>query len=142
MSCDDFVAAEHIRPFQQSGKFHCAVAVDAGIRRLAAQIALHELPDHLFAELLREVEHIMPHTEPEGDRTGILRVIERAAGLVGHGGIGIVKELHRAADALVSRLLRQKSGHAGIDAAAHRNQCTHHVEQQCGSSDSRNCSGS
>ena len=63
--------------------------------------------------MFRVIEYIMEHTEPERDRTCVLRVIERTTSLVRrYGGIGILKELHRAADAFISRLLCQISGDA------------------------------
>ena len=77
----DAVAAEDERPFHELFKLHIAVAVYAGVWRQAMSVGLGEASYDLFVEGLREVEHIIPDTQPAGDGSRILDVLESAAGV-------------------------------------------------------------
>ena len=122
----DVVAPENARAVEEFFELHIPVTVDAGVRRDAALIGADKLVDDLLAEVVREVENIIGHTEAVRHGARILHVVERTAGVRrGNPGVLIVIELHRTADTLVPRLYEKFGGDGGIHPAAHRDKNLH-----------------
>ena len=100
----DGLRAETVGRFEQGAELHRRVAEDAGIGRLAAQIALTERRADLFLELRADVEDL--ERELEKGR--------RLHGVPPRVFVGVVEI--EAAD-LPARAAQQRGGHGGIDAA-------------------------
>ena len=96
------VGAEIPRGLEQIGEFHVLVAGDAGNRRLACDIGARERLDHLLAEALLVVEHVVRNAEPGGDVARVVDVLAGAAGALAMGRRAVVVELHRHADDVVA----------------------------------------
>ena len=118
MSGHERITAELRGTFQQLRKFQMPVAFDAGVRRPAAEIAVHKAADDLFSEQLRQVKHT--ERNPEALRDGA-----RVRGIVRQTAFAV--QPHRAADAGIPRLHGQIGCHTGIHAAAHGDQCFFHI---------------
>ena len=64
---------------QQRPELNLLVAAQAGIRRLAAGVGIHEVRNDLFFEFLRKVPHIKGNAQLIADATGVGRILQRAA---------------------------------------------------------------
>ena len=113
------VGAEFARGDQQVVELDRHVAVDAGHRRLAGDVAFGEAVDHRFLEAALVVEHVMRNADALGDAARVVDVLARAAGALAVGGGAMVVELQRDADHVIAFGLEQRGGHRGIDAAGH-----------------------
>ena len=91
-----------------------AIALDARHGRLAGGIACGEIVDHLFAEAILIVEHIMRNADPLGDIARIMDVLAGAAGALAMGGRAMIVELQGDADDVVAFRLQQRGGDRGI----------------------------
>ena len=81
---------------------------------------------HLFPEVLRKIEHIIPHTQLVRHAPRVRRVVKRAAGVsLGYSCVTVIVQLHGAADALVPGVPEKLRGDAGINAAAHCREYSH-----------------
>ena len=99
----DLVAPQHIRAVKQLVELHIAVAVDAGVWRAPRKIACNKLVDDLLAKVVREVEDKIVHAEAVRHAARVLHIVKRAAGVRAvNARIGVVVELHRAADAEIT----------------------------------------
>ena len=96
-----------------------AVALDAGDRRLAGQIALGETVDHRFPEAVLVIEDVVRDAERLGDPARIVNVLARAAGTLAMDRRPMVVELQRDPDDIVALLAEQACHHGGIYAAGH-----------------------
>ena len=103
----DGLRAETVGRLEQGAELYRRVAEDAGIGRLAAQIALTERRADLFLELRADVEDL--ERELEKGR--------RLHGVPPRVFVGVVEI--EAAD-LPARAAQQRGGHGGIDAAGKR----------------------
>ena len=106
-------------PCQQVAELDRLVAVDAGHRRLAVDVALGEPVDHRFLEPAFVVEHVMRNADALGDAARVVDVLAGAAGALAMGRRAVVVELQRDADDVIALGLEQRGGHRGIDAAGH-----------------------
>ena len=113
------LGAEVARGGEQVAELDRHVAVDAGHRRLAVNVALGETVDHRFLEAALIVEHVMRNADALGDRARVVDVLTRAAGALAVGGGAVVVKLQRDADHVIALGLQQRRGHRGIDAAGH-----------------------
>jgi hypothetical protein len=119
------LAAETLRQFQQVVELHGLVAADAGDRRLAAGVAIGEIPHHGVAEACLAVQHVMRDVEQVGHAPGIMDVLAGAAGaLAAHGG-AVVVELQGGADHLMPLGLKQPGDDAAVHAAGHGDKNPH-----------------
>ena len=123
----DGIAAHEGRPVIETPEFQIAVAVNTGIGRPALLIGIGKSVHYLAAELIREVEHIVRHIQLAGHAAGILHIVQRAAGAAaGEADVLVAVEGHGGAGAVPALPLHEVSGDAGINAAAHCNQCFFH----------------
>ncbi len=114
------LGAELARGVEQVVELDRHVAVDAGHRRLARDVALGEAVDHRLLEAALVVEHVMRNADPVGDRARVVDVLAGAAGALAVGRRAVVVELQRDADHVVALGLEQRRRHRRIDAARHR----------------------
>jgi hypothetical protein len=99
------VGAELPGGLEEVAELDRAVALDAGDRRLAGEVALGEAVDHRLAEALLVVEHVMGNADGLRHAAGVVDVLAGAAGaLAVHGG-AVVVELERDADDVVALAL-------------------------------------
>ena len=87
------LGAELARGVEQIVELDRHVAVDAGHRRLAGDVALGEAVDHRFLEAALVVEHVMRNADALGDRAGVVDVLAGAAGALAVGRGAMVVEL-------------------------------------------------
>ncbi len=104
---------------EQVAELDRLVALDAGHRRLAGDIALGEAVDHRFLEAVLIVEHVMRDADALGDIAGVVDILAGAAGALAMGRRAMVVELQRDADDVIALGLQQRSRRRGIDAARH-----------------------
>ena len=104
---------------QKIAELDRAVALDAGDRRLAGQIALGETVDHRFPEAVLVIEDVVRDAERLGDPARIVNVLARAAGTLAMDRRPMVVELQRDPDDIVALLAEQACHHGGIYAAGH-----------------------
>ena len=78
---------------KRSANLISLVAGDAGDRRLALRITAGEAVDHLLAEALFVIEHIMRDVELRRDAAGIVNVLAGAAGALAVLRIAVIVEL-------------------------------------------------
>ena len=95
------------------------VAVDAGHRRLAQDVALGEAVDHRLLESAFVVEDVMRNADPVGDVAGVVDVLPGAAGALAVRRRPMVVKLQRHADDVIALLLQKRGGHRRVDAAGH-----------------------
>ena len=101
------VGAEVPGGLQEVAELDRAVALDAGDRRLAGDVALGEAGDHLLAEAALVVEHVMRDADRLRDAAGIVDVLAGAAGALAVRRGAVVVELQRDADDIVALALQQ-----------------------------------
>ena len=104
---------------EQVAELHGAIALDAGDRRLAGEIALGEALDHRVAEAALIVEHVMRNADRLGDAAGVVDILAGAAGAGAVHGFAMVVELQGDADDVIALALQQRRHHRGVDAARH-----------------------
>ncbi len=93
---------------EQILELHRAVALDAGDRRLAGEIALGEALDHGVAEAVLVVEDVMGNADLLGDAARVMDVLPGAAGPGAVDGGAMVIELQRHADDVIALALEQR----------------------------------
>ena len=104
-------------------KLEIPVAVDAGIRRPSALIGTDKPLDDLLIKGIHEIKPIVRHVQTICHIARIPDIVLTAAGrMLVLSDSFIVVQTHRCAHAVISLLAQQIGGHAGIDAAAHRDQ--------------------
>ena len=101
-----------------------AVALDAGHRSLARQVALGEAVDHRLPETGLVIEDVVRDAERVGHPARVVNVLAGAAGSLAMGRGAVVVELERDAHDLVALLREKGRHHGGVDAARHRD---HHA---------------
>ena len=103
-------------------KFQMPVAVDAGIGGCAAFVAADEFGNDFFFEIRLGIEYIEGETQPVGNTSCILCIIQAAAGgFLTIGKNGIVEKFHHGAHAGVTLVHRQIGSHGTVHTAAHGN---------------------
>ena len=127
VSGDDEFAVERIRLAEELLELEIPVAIDAGVRRAAVLIGLHEgVHDGLF-ELRLEVHDVVRDVHLETDQNGIRHIVVGAAGLVRpHLGVFVVEEAHGDTDTVIARALHEKRRGGRVHSPAHRNQRSAH----------------
>ena len=100
-------------------ELHGLVAADAGNGRLAAQVGVGEILDHLLAEAAFIVEHVVGDAHGVGGRARIMDVLAGAAGALLLDGLAVVVELQGDAHHLIAGPSQEGGGHGGVDAARH-----------------------
>src|SRR4029078_10830964 len=98
---------------------HPGVAGGAWDRGLAAQVGRDEWAHDVPAELLFEIQHVVPDAERPRDATRVREIVQRAAAAGPPRLAGVIPELHREADHLVSLVAQKEPGDRGIDAPGH-----------------------
>ncbi len=119
MPCRQHVGAEILGRLEEIRELDLLVAGDAGDRRLAGNVALGEWLDHLFAEALLVIEHVMGNAEPRGDVARVVDVLTGAAGAFAMRRRAVVVELQRHADDIVALGGQKRRDDRGIDPARH-----------------------
>ena len=109
-------------------KLEIPVAVNTGIRRPSALIGTDKPADDLFIKGIHKIKHIVRHVQTIRHIARIPDIVLTAADrmLVLTDGF-IVIQTHRRTHAVIALLAQEIGGHAGIHAAAHRNQYTAHT---------------
>ena len=104
MSGGNKLRAEAVRLPDQHRKFHAGIAEDAGIRRLAAEVAVRKRAADLFLQRFMHVQHRKLHAHALGgdDR-------------LPPGLFACIVEVHPVY--LKARLLQQHGGHGGVHPA-------------------------
>ena len=113
------VGVEVARGGQQVAELDRAVALDAGDRRLAGEVALGEPVDHRIAESVLVVEDVVRDAEAFGDTPGVVDVLAGAAGALAVRRRAVIVKLQGDADDVVALALQQPGHDRGIDAAGH-----------------------
>jgi hypothetical protein len=102
------------RAIEQGGELQVAVAVRTRNRRPAGDVLADEVGDHCVIELRFEVEDVVGNADRRGDAPGIVQVVDGAARAVRSSGIGgaagVVVQLHRHSDHVVTLLGQQRRG--------------------------------
>ncbi len=111
--------AEIMGGLQQIAEFDGLIAADAGDRRLAAQVAVGEIVDHLGLEAAFVIEHVMGNMEAVGDPAGVGDVLAGAAGALFLDRRAMVIKLQGDADHIEALLGEQRRGDGRIDAPRH-----------------------
>ena len=66
MARGDELAIERIGPFEQGAPFYMRIAEHAGVGRAPGHVLLHEIVNHVVAELFSDVHDKMVETELDG----------------------------------------------------------------------------
>src|SRR5262245_16831216 len=111
-------------------EFELAVTGDAWNRRSPRKIVFDEGPDNSTFKLVLEIDHVERKTQPFGDSTSIVYIVERAATrgrrfAVSAQPAALIPQLHRETDDIVALILQNCGGYRAIDASAHCN-CSQH----------------
>ena len=105
----------HDLDFEQYPDQHCTKEAEI-LREKGVDEAVYDAG----GKFVLEVENIKREAQTAGNAPGVLRVVERAAGMtLGDARVLVVIELHHAADAVVARVGQKLCRHAGIHAAGH-----------------------
>ncbi len=104
---------------QQVAELHGLIAADAGDRRLAAQIGVGELLDHLFLEAAFIVEDVVRDADGVSRGAGVVDILARAAGALLLDRGAMVVELQGHADHIIAGAGQESGGHRGVHAAGH-----------------------
>ncbi len=116
----DLVHPHQSGALQQPAELDVPVAVDAGVRRLAAAVSLREARDHVAPELPAEIEHVVLDAEAGGDAARVLHVRQRAAGAFPfQPGLLVAEKPQRRARDLVPLLQQQQGRDGAVHPAAH-----------------------
>ena len=111
--------AQFARGAEQVLELDRHVAVDAGHRRLARDVALGEAVDHRLLEAAFVVEHVVRNADPVGHRAGVVDVLAGAAGALAVRRRPVVVKLERDADDVIALGLQKRGRHRRVDAAGH-----------------------
>ena len=114
--CDVVAGRQHLgakllRRTEQIVKLDRHIAVDAGHRRLAIDVALREAVDDRFPEAPLIVEHVVRNADAFGDGAGVVNVLTGAAGTLAMRRRAVVVKLQRDADDVITFRLQQRSRH-------------------------------
>ena len=90
--------AEVLRGPEEIAELDRLVAVDAGDRRLAGDIALGETIDHLLLEAALVIEDVVGDADCARDHAGVVNVLARATGALAMGGGAVIVKLKRHSD--------------------------------------------
>ena len=89
-------------------------------------MAVNKLVYYLLFKVIGKIKNIIRNSQLVCYPFGIQDIFKRAAGMrAGDSGIFVMIQFHSAAYAVKSPVLYKLSGDAGINAAAHCNQCFH-----------------
>src|ERR1700688_348158 len=113
------LGAELARECQEIAELDPRVAIDAGDRRLAREIARGEGIHHLAPKAALVVEHVIRDGETLGDTAGIVDVLARTAGAFAPRRGPVVVKLERYADHVVALGLEEGSHGRAVDPARH-----------------------
>ena len=119
MAGREHVGSEFPSGLQEVAELDRAIALDAGDRRLAREIAVGEAIDHRLSEAGLVVEHVMRNADRLGHAARVVDVLAGAARALAVHRRAMVVELERDADDVVALPLQQGGDHGGIDAAGH-----------------------
>ena len=124
---------QRVCPLIQLFKLQKAVAVDARVRRAAGHVTADERIDHAFLKGIREVEDVIRHPKAAGNASGILHIVQRAAGffrLFRQKAAAV--QFHGTADADISFFFQQQGSDTAVHPAAHGNQNPFHTNLASG----------
>ena len=124
MSRHHIVHLQFFCPLQQFFEFHIAIALNARIWGLSRLITGGKSIHDLCTEILFIIKHIKRHSQTERDTSRILRIFQRAAGLMRRNtGIFVFIELHHGAHTVKALFLHHPCCYRAVHSAAHGNQC-------------------
>jgi hypothetical protein len=115
----DVVEAERLGAGHQGAELDLAVALQAGVRRVALSVFAYEVLDHELPELAPVVEDIVGNAELGADATSALGHLLRAAQTLFESLVIAIPKVHRDASDLVAGLVQQRRRERAVDAAAH-----------------------
>src|SRR5262245_44822483 len=95
------------------------IAVDAGHRRFAVNVALGEAVDHGLLEAAFVVEHVMRNADAFRNAARVIDVLTGAAGPLAVGRGAMIVELQGDPDDVIALRLEQGGRDRGIDATGH-----------------------
>src|SRR5262249_4391813 len=121
-------ASHRPRSLPEGRELHLAVAGRARNGSLHRQVGGDEGRDDALAELLLEVQDVVRNFERPGGGPGVGEVFGGAAAAGPPGLPGVIPELHREPDDLVSLLLQEQGGDRGIDSSGHSDRDAHGKE--------------
>ena len=122
------VPLQLVHPLKQFAKLQVTVTVDTWIGRTAVSVGFDKAVDNCAVKMLTEIKHIKRHIQLIRHCPGILRIVQRTAGLCPlNAQIFILIQLQHHTDTVRSRLLRQKSRHRTVHASTHRNNRLFHT---------------
>ena len=97
------------------------IAFDTGIGCSSRTIRRDKRINHTRGKILREVEHVIRHTEVICHPPRVLHIVQGTARVSGgNAGILVPIQLHGTSDTLVSRVTEQLRRHGRIHTAGHR----------------------
>lgn len=120
MAGGEAICAKVFGESEKVTEFDGAIAFHTGDRRLACRIAFDEAVDHLVAEAVLVIEHVMRNAKRGCDIAGILNVAPRAAGTGAMRARAMIVKLKRDANRLVAARLHHGGDDRGINPARHR----------------------
>ena len=121
MSGCQAIGPKLLRHGEQIGKLRPHIAADAGDRSAPGQIIIGEALDHLGAEGIGVIEHIMRDPQPVGHGAGIADVIAGAARALAAAGGAVIIQLECDADNLGPAARGKRGHHRAVDPAGHGN---------------------
>jgi hypothetical protein len=121
----DRVGAEAGRAIDERRELQVAVAVRAGKGSAARGVLPDEVRHHLLVELALEIQDVVRDADRRRHFAGIVQIVERAAAAEGGLTLGLVVELHRQTNHVVTLLGEQGRGDRRVDAARHGDHNSH-----------------
>ena len=121
-----YIAAQFFHLLVQMLKFELSVALDAGIGRAAVKVFVDEGLDHFLPEQVLIVHDMVGNPDLLCHAAGVLRILERTAGIHQiHSHNIVFIQPHCAAHTIISLARHHPGSNAAVHAAAHRDQCSH-----------------
>jgi hypothetical protein len=98
------VGAKSDRPFEQRRKLQVRIAVRARNRSTPRSVFADEIRHHLLVEAILEVQHVMRNANGARHPSRVVQIVNRAAGAKPALPLGLVIELHRHTNHVVTLL--------------------------------------
>ncbi len=113
------LGTEFTRGRKQVAKLDRAIALDAGHRRFAEDVAFRKAFDHGLAKPAFIIQHVMRNADAGRDIARVVNILTGAAGTLAMGRGTMIVKLQGDANDVVAFCLQQRSRRRGIDAARH-----------------------